>query len=427
MNNNKEFKVIVLAFACSPYRGSEGKVGWEGVLAISSFAEVYVLTAAHCRSEWEKAWDEGIAPSGVKVEFFGSVRPWHANRLVARGQSWLRYVSFMKKVRRALPRLVREIRPDLIHHLTYATWRVPTEVWRHGIPSIWGPIGGSGEVPQSFRQRLSRPAKILETLRRWQGKKVAGGRKFRAAMNQVSLVIAANEETKELLQNDRGNKPLEVLPVAYLSKQRINNLQRPQQTVPKPESAAKPNVVHLFAGGNIEGRKGLEWALQALAQVKELGISFRYIIAGGGPDIGNLKERARALGISGDVIFHPGYRGAEYLAVLKTTDIFLMPSFRETLGMTCQEAILSGCYPLVANLSAQGEMARVAGIQGVSVENEDLLVSELVSRIKGFAADPVKFREEARIASEKLAVFFSKDRYLSTMREAYRSVVGRKS
>jgi glycosyltransferase involved in cell wall biosynthesis len=246
-------------------------------------------------------------------------------------------------------------------------------------------------------------------------------------MNQVSLVIAANEETKELLQNDRGNKPLEVLPVAYLSKQRINNLQRPQQTVPKPESAAKPNVVHLFAGGNIEGRKGLEWALQALAQVKELGISFRYIIAGGGPDIGNLKERARALGISGDVIFHPGYRGAEYLAVLKTTDIFLMPSFRETLGMTCQEAILSGCYPLVANLSAQGEMARVAGIQGVSVENEDLLVSELVSRIKGFAADPVKFREEARIASEKLAVFFSKDRYLSTMREAYRSVVGRKS
>lgn len=425
MRKDKEFKVIVVAAACSPYGGSEGKVGWEGVLAISSFAEVHLLTAAHYRSEWEKAQDEGIVPSDVKVEFLGSGRPWHANRLVARGQSWLRYVFYMKKVRRVLPRLVREIRPDLIHHLTYATWRVPTEVWRNGIPSIWGPIGGSGEIPRAFRHRLSRMARILEIIRRWQGKKVAGGRKFRAAMSQVSLVIAANEETKELLHSDRGNKPLEVLPVAYLSEQRIKDLQRPQETAPNPESGAEPHALQLFAGGNIEGRKGVEWALQALAQVKELGIPFRYLIAGGGPDIDNLKERARALGISGDVIFHPGYRGDEYLEVLKTTDIFLMPSFRETLGMTCQEAILAGCYPLVADLSAQGEMARVAGIQGVSVENEELLVSELVSRIKAFAADPVKFREEARKGSEKLAVFFSKDRYLSTMREAYRSVVGR--
>lgn len=119
MDKGDNPEVVVLAIACAPYGGSEGKVGWEGVLAISTFARVRVLTAGHNRRDWERARKEGLVPDGVDVEFLGTVRSWHSNRLIARGQSWQRYLAFMREVNRILPKMIRNHRPDLIHHLTY--------------------------------------------------------------------------------------------------------------------------------------------------------------------------------------------------------------------------------------------------------------------------------------------------------------------
>lgn len=423
MDKEDKPAVVVVAIACAPYGGSEGKVGWEGVLAISTFARVRVLTSGHNRSSWEKARTEGLVPHGVSVQFLGTDRDWHSNRLVARGQSWQRYLAFMREVKRILPQLIQNHRPDLIHHLTYATWRVPSIVWQFGIPSIWGPIGGSGEIPKAFRPSLSKATRFLETIRRWHTGKVARSRKFRGAMEKTSLVIAANQETRDLLAPYRKDKPLQVLPVAYLSGEKIRKF-RQSATRRSDQSASSEGLpLRLFAGGNIEGRKGVAFALKALARVKAEGVRFHYTVAGGGPDIANLKTLMESLGLAEDVTFHPGYRGDEYIEQLGKTDIFLLPSFRETLGMTCQEAILCGCYPVVADISAQGEMSRIAGITGASVASEEALVSEMATSILEFAREPTRMRQKAEEGSIKLAELFSEERYIKTLREGYSSII----
>ena len=411
--------MIVVAVACCPYGGSEGKVGWEGVLAISTFAEVYVVTSAKYRHEWDQAALEGRVPGNVTIEFLGTDQDWHSNRLIARGQSWIRYVQFLKEVERVLPRTIKKIQPHLIHQLTYATWRVPSNVWKFGLPSIWGPIGGSGEVPQVFRSGLSKTTRILEFVRGLHSRRILASRKFKRAIQKTSFVITANNETHDLLKPHRLDQPMEVLPVAYLSKEKVLQFRREKINEDIPGRS-----LQLFAGGNIEGRKGISFALQALGRAKEAGVDFHYTIAGGGPDIGNLKILAADLGIESDVTFHSGFRGQEYIDQLKKTDIFLMPSFRETLGMTCQEAILSGAYPLVADISAQGEMAQTAGIMGASVESEEKLVTELAEQIIGYYQEPENYRNRAMKGSLALGVFFSQKRYIEVLRRAYLEAVG---
>lgn len=423
MSESKKPKVLVVSIACEPKGGSEGKVGWEAILAISKFAEVHVLMSALWRKGWEEAESEGLVPEGVSAGFVGTDADWHPNRLIARGQSWLRYLEFLKLAKPYIKDYLEHHQVDVLHQVTFATWRVPTELWVFGKPVVWGPIGGAGEVPKAFRSSLSRAARIVEVVRSWQGKRTLRSKKFRSAMEQVEVVIAASEEAKQLLEPYRKGKFLEVLPVAYLSGDKVAQIRRIRSNDDPDDRPGITRTLNIFAGGSIDGRKGIAWALRALVLVKEKGIDFHYTIAGGGPELESLKALVVELGLSEQVTFHPGYRGDQYVEMLQQTDIFLLPSFRETLGMTCQEAILAGAYPVVADISAHGEMARVAGVERAPVGSGEELKEGIAELILDFVNHPVENRRFVDRASEAIEEFFSERRYRRSLETWYQVAI----
>jgi hypothetical protein len=63
-------KVLISAYACNPFRGSEEGVGWGWVTAIARSHDVCVLTADYHREDIEKA----LAEDPV---LRGRVRPQH--------------------------------------------------------------------------------------------------------------------------------------------------------------------------------------------------------------------------------------------------------------------------------------------------------------------------------------------------------------
>jgi hypothetical protein len=54
---------------------------------------------------------------------------------------------------------------NLVHHVTYSSIRVPTQLWRLGIPTIFGPVGGGQTTPRSMLDAFgpSRRAEVLRT------------------------------------------------------------------------------------------------------------------------------------------------------------------------------------------------------------------------------------------------------------------------
>jgi glycosyltransferase involved in cell wall biosynthesis len=405
-------KVLAVGYACNPEGGSEQAVGWNAVCRLAIHHDVWVLTDDHNRSGWMKAREEGRVPSNVTVRFLRDSSACNQNRFIAHVQSWLNYSDFTRKVFAAARTWHAEIGFDLCHQVTIAAWRMPSPLWRLPIPFIWGPVGGAGYIPHSFRSMLSPSARLFETARDFSNRLAIRSRAFRDCVERSTMVIAANEETEQLLKPYRKEAPMIRLPVTTLAAESITRLTsgiRPERT----------GVLRMFAGGNMEGRKGVALALQAIARAAKNGIRVHYTIAGGGPEIPSLRALAQSLGIEDHVEFHPGFRGDDYVRALQGSDVYFLPSFRETMGMTLVEAILAGCYPVVADTSAQGEIVRMAGGIAVPVQSMEGLITGLSEAIEWCHAHRAELPEQTREIARRVTDYLSYDRTDQILEKVY--------
>ncbi len=410
-------RILVAGYACNPYLGSEPGVGWTAVCRIARKHDVWVLTDIHNKEGWIRGAAEGIIPPNVQVRFLREHGPTPANRFIAHLNSWLNYAAFNRKVLAAALEWHHEVGFELCHQVTIAAWRMPSPLWRLPVPFIWGPIGGAGYIPPAFRGMLSPSARLFERARDIQSLLAMRSRAFRDCIRETAVVFAANEETEEFLKPFRDGKPLVRLPIASLPAEKVAGFQR-------SENQSTPGgPLRLFAGGNMEGRKGLSLALKALAKVKAAGVDFHYTIGGGGPEIESLKKLASHLGIGTMVEFHPGFQGDDYVKALHETDVYFLPSFRESTPVTLLEAYLAGCYPVVADTSAQGEIVRLAGGRAVPVNDMSSLIDGLAEAIIWCAGHRSELQPLAQAAGARIADHFSSERYDATLERAYETAL----
>jgi len=413
-------RILVVGYACNPYGGSEPGVGWAAVCRIAKRHEVCVLTDIHNRAGWERGVTEGLIPANVKVRFLRDRSKCSENRFAAHLQSWMNFRSFNRQVLAAAAAWHEEERFDLCHQVTIAAWRMASPLWRLPIPFVWGPIGGAGYIPPTFRGILSPLARGFEKLRDINTAFARRSRAFRECIGHSAVVFAANEETELFLRPFRAGRPLVRLPIASFSPERVAELHRP------PGRPRPPGPLRLFAGGNMEGRKGLSLALRALARAAAQGLDFHYTVAGGGPEIPSLKVLCHQLGLDDRVEFHPGYRGGDYLLALHGSDVYFLPSFRESTPVTLLEACLAGCYPVVADTSAQGEIVRLVGGTAVPVRDVDSLVAGLADALLQCQADPTSLIGVASRAADAVQQHFSGESYECTVEDAYTLAITRK-
>ena len=113
-------KVLISAFACNPYQGSEPGVGWTAVCRIARHHEVFVLVDSHNRAGWKQADHEGIIPDNVHVRFLRKDTKYVENRFIARIQSWLWYAAFNRLVLSAAQEWHKKEQFNLCHQVPIA-------------------------------------------------------------------------------------------------------------------------------------------------------------------------------------------------------------------------------------------------------------------------------------------------------------------
>jgi len=410
--------ILIVAYACTPDLGSEHGAGWAAILRAGEDHKVYVLTDDLNRAGWLRAESRGVVPKNVSVRFLRKDRPYFKHRLLAHLQSWYRYRDFSNLVLKEALEWHNEVGFDFCHQVNIATWRMPSQLWQLPVPLIWGPIGGTGYVPTEFRSILSPASRAFEKVRDVSTAIIRQSRAFRNCMREATVVLAANEETEAFLKPYRGGLEMTRLPIISLSDDKIKRFSRPDRRC----VSGKP--LRLFAGGNIIGTKGVSLALRALAAVAEKGVPFRYVVAGGGPEIESLKRLSKALGLTNSVEFHPGLRDEKYIAKLHDTDIYFLPSFRESTPVTLIESILAGCYPVVVDTSAQGEIVRMAGGTAVATKSPEQVVEALAEAIIWCDRNREAMAEAAGMAGRRVEAFFNLKDHDRTLLEIYQKVGG---
>ena len=412
-------KVLLSAIACRPDLGSEAKVGWDAAMAISEHHECHVVTHTSNRKAIELKQAEGIATQ-IKFHYFGKDFTWHPSRLVARLQSWLIFRKWQAQLLPFAEELHTRHTFDLTHHVTYVTWRVASPLWHLPVPFIWGPVGGTASIPPAFFSILSPAARIFEIARQISGTWARHSRAFLACATNSATVVVANQETEAFFRKFRPKAPMEQLWPVFFTPEQIAALRDQPRRIQSPGGPLR-----LFAGGNLEGRKGVALALEAMAEARRRGLQARFTFGGWGPELSTLQTLASRLGLADCVEFHQGFAHEAYMNCLKDSDIYFLPSFRETTPITLIEAALAGCYPVVADSSGAGEIVRRIGGMAVAAHNRRQIVSDLADALEWCDRNRSTISSEAQKASSKAVDEFGKARYIRRINEIYQDATDR--
>jgi glycosyltransferase involved in cell wall biosynthesis len=406
-------RILLSAIACHPEHGSEGGVGWKAAVTLSKEHSVHVLASKSEEKAVKLTLANGHFPH-LSFTFFGTNDPYNENRLVARLQSWTRYLDWVRQSLAIAERLVQEQSFDIVHHVTYSSWRVPSPLWQLNLPFVWGPVGGAAEYPRHLLRKLAPRSALFEMMRGLSNRQASRSRALRECARKSSAVVASNQETYDQLLDLRGKADgMYLLFPAFFTQQQVDLLRF--DPVDKP--AHEP--LRLFAGGNIIGSKGLIFALEALKAISKKGIHWQLVVGGCGPEIPFLKKKAKDFGILDRINFHMGFSGAEYANKLKESHVFILPSFRENAGITMLEAMLAGCVPVIVDASAQaGVINDSCGIK-IPVGRAADISKGLASAVCLLAEQPQRRIEMGRAASALVAASFREDSYASNINKVY--------
>ena len=413
-------KVLVSAKACSPYQGSESYFGWSAVKCLAQDHELCVITGSRLRSELARAKAEGLVPPNVRFFHVGEFKEWHPNRLLARVQDWKEYMRFSKEILPVAQELHRAEKFDLVHHVTFATWRVATPLWQLGVPFVFGPIGGNEKFPFRLFPVLSPAGAAFELVRKASNVVSRFSPGVRRAICGAAHIFAATTETEQLVKAVRGsgNGISRLLPGFYsAAKAAAFSRFVPDKNVSGP--------LRIFASGNLGGHKNIGMAMQALARVKQRGVKFCYHLGAKGPEIPHLKRLTAELDLEQEIIFGDHMSQAAYQQELGNTHVYLLPSLRESVGLTMMEAMLAGCVPVVADCGGPNFIVTDECGCKIPVSSRRQMVESMVNAILTIERDRNIILTKGRLASKRIAGHFTEDNYRRTVNAVYASVTKR--
>lgn len=414
-------KVLLSAIACHPQLGSESKVGWETACAISQSAivdECHVMTHIVNREAILRA-QEASSTKRIHFHFAGKPYRYHPNRMLARFQSWLFYRDWQRNCVDRAAQLHQKHAFTLAHHVTYASWRMPSQLWRLPIPFVFGPVGGGATTPHAFRPILGRSARAFELLREAATFFSARARSLRLCCERSSAVVAADAATETFLATHGASNIHRLCQVFFSDVEASRLMQRE-----KPRSVTDAKLA-IFAGGNLEGRKGTQLSLRALALLQKKGIPFSYTYGGWGPDLKAMKQLAQDLEVAHGVTFHEGYSGQDYTKMLNNSDVYLLPSVRETAGITMMEATIAGCYPIVLAGTGAGDIVERTGGTAIRAKTPEEAVEQIAGRLEWCFAHRRQMHQDAETAGMNVRRLYSVEAYQKAIFDIYREATER--
>ena len=138
----------------------------------------------------------------------------------------------------------------------------------------------------------------------------------------------------------------------------------------KPFPEFQDGKVNLLFVGRVEPRKGAMYLMRAYDQVKQRHPATRLIIAGRGPEIGDLRRFVREREL-GDVLFAGRVTDEDKARFYKTADIFVAPSTgQESFGIVLLEAMAARRAVVASDIHGYKRVVQ-RNVTGLLVEPKD--------------------------------------------------------
>jgi glycosyltransferase involved in cell wall biosynthesis len=332
-------KILISAYACEPGRGAEPGVGWNLVRELSRHHELAVLTRANNRASIEAVDEPWVANvNWVFVDPPKWLTFWKSGRHGLR----FFYVLWQLSALAAARRLHQSEHFDVVHHLTFGTYLVPSPLIRLGIPFVIGPVGGGEVTPPMLGGTYTTAARLSEFGRSFMRELIRLVPPMTRPLAKAAAVIAATPQTAIALET-MGLDPVHVLPQSGIGNDEVGRFVAPGP-VPRPPDG----TLRVVVASRLIGWKAVNLAIEAIAEVVRRGVKVHLDILQRGPELQRLEALTSRLGITRHVTFR-GRLGSleEVFTCLTASDVLLHPALHEAFGQICLESLALG-VPVVA-------------------------------------------------------------------------------
>lgn len=325
--DGRRLRILISAYSCAPGGGSEDGVGWTWARAAAVDHDVWVVTRTNNSDAIEAALrpEDRLHFHPIYIDLPSWARFWKRG---LRGHR-LYYSLWQLLLRRRARSLIDAHGIDVTHHLTFASDSLPAGIiGAGGVPSVWGPVGGTQRLPPGFDRWVGRRGAWEERFRgTWLGmlRWLFGDR----AARRATLTVALNREVA-----DRFSA------VARRVVERPNVAVDPGE-LRRMSRSWEPGCppVAVFAGRLIPW-KGLRVAVATLAEPS--ASEWRLDVYGEGRERGPALELARELKVAERVTFHGRVDRTELLERLADADALLHPAMHDSSPWSVGEAMSLG-------------------------------------------------------------------------------------
>lgn len=352
-SDNEPLNVLLIAYACEPWRGSEAGTGWNMALGLARFHRVTVVTRANNQSVIERALDgrQKELPRFLYIDPPAWALKFKARRLLP---VQLFYVLWQREVARHLKNFDDPF--DIVHQLTFNSFEVPPFAFTaiEG-KKVWGPVGGGQTVPTKMLKAFGIFGALLEWQRNLRIRLSARSKRVGRATSSCASVLFANKETKKLLVgNCRGSVGMMIDVGVDVSRFHVECTRRNHS-----------GIRFLFAG-RLEGRKGGIIALEAFRNIAKERADSKLIFVGDGPDLSRLQNLGMRYGLCDQLEFRGKISHNEMSQEFAAADVFLFPSLRDTSGAVVLEAMAAG-LPVIC-FDHQGASLMIREQTGIKIK-----------------------------------------------------------
>jgi glycosyltransferase involved in cell wall biosynthesis len=404
-------KILLSAYACEPHKGSEPAVGWNWARTLVRQGHtVHVITRSNNRSSVQAAIERErlpLAPSYYDLpRWCRRWKPWP-------GGLYFYYLLWQVGAYRHAKRLQAAQGFDHVHHVTFASFRLPSFMGGLGIPFTFGPVGGGEATPPRLRAGLPLKARLVELVRNLVIRIAVLDPAVNFTWSRATTIACTTPETLARIPA-RFRHRCVVQPTIGVEPRRNAEDDGDCRAVHH-----RPAASFLFVGRLLYW-KGLHLALRALAEVRRQVPEARLRIIGEGSDRQWLLKVAQKAGVADCVDWIPWMPREEVLGEYRNNTAFIFPSLHDSGGLVVLEALADGLPVVCLKLGGPGTL--VDNSCGIVIEasarSEDEVVASLASAMVRLAKEPA-FTAELAFQAPARAAELS---WQNTVRQLYSAV-----
>lgn len=164
-------------------------------------------------------------------------------------------------------------------------------------------------------------------------------------IKKADKIIAVSDYTKDMIINNYNADP-DKITVVY------NGIDSEFLDVVYKDYNLHKNVLYF---GRVTTQKGPKFFIESAKKVLDYFSDVKFIIAGTGDLINDMKKMAHDLKIEDNIIFTGFVSSKDKLFYYKNTDIFVLPAVSEPFGISVIEAMSTGSPAIISNTTGVGE------------------------------------------------------------------------